>query len=68
MKWYSVKEYKIPAETGFLFVVIESNGNWVFDMAEYTHNFKLDAPSWYSVSGTILSNVTHFCIPDPVPM
>jgi hypothetical protein len=66
MKWYSVKDYKIPAHLGYLFVALKVEEMCTYTIAEYTYNIKTDKFDWFNESGDTLSQVTHFCIPDPV--
>jgi hypothetical protein len=66
MKWYSVKKYSIPINLGFLFVAIDMNGMFSTGIAEYTHDANNDDFNWFDRNGSLLSHVTHFCIPDPI--
>lgn len=66
MKWYSVKDFGIPANFGRLFVAIAVDELVVFGLAEYTHNIKTDKFSWFDDNDSVLLGVTHFCIPEPI--
>ncbi len=77
MKWYSVKEYRAPAE-GYCFVRTEHgtfySAEWrngsEDSSADYSCGWMMDtlgedlgAPEYIELFG-----VTHFCIPDPIPI
>lgn len=66
MKWYSVKKHKIPANIGFLFVALEVEELCSYAIAIYKHDIITDQFSWFHENGNKLSQVTHFCIPDPI--
>lgn len=66
MKWYSVKKYKIPGNSSYIFVALSVEELCVFEMAKYTYCNKTDDFRWINEDGEILSQVTHFCIPDPI--
>lgn len=66
MKWYSVNDYKIPANIGYLFVALKVDELCTYDIAKYTHNSETDLFNWFNKDGNILVQVTHFCIPDPI--
>ncbi len=66
MKWYSVKDYKVPANMGMLFVALSIENLCIYKICEYKHNLKTDEFSWFDEQGYTSSQVTHFCIPDPI--
>lgn len=66
MKWYSVKKYKIPANNTFIFVTLSVDELCIFKMAKYTYCDKTDDFRWIGEDDHIMSQVTHFFIPDPV--
>lgn len=68
MKWYSVIDYKIPANIGYLFVALKVEELCAYSIAQYTHNILTDKFNWFDKDGNTLTQVTHFCIPEPTPM
>lgn len=66
MKWYSVKDYKIPANISFVLVALDVDHTCAYIMAEHKYNQKTDEFSWFDENGNTFSQVTHFCIPEPV--
>lgn len=57
MKWYSVKKYKPPVDGNRYLVFAENEIYIAFCEDLYWMNYE---------SGTLISEVTHFCIPDPI--
>lgn len=68
MKWYSVKQYQIPVNLSYVFVAISFDNMCLYKLAQYKHNSKTDEFDWFDEKGNTLSQVTHFCIPQPVPI
>ena len=66
MRWYSVKDHLIPANNGLVFVALEVDDMCVYKMASYKFNSKTDEFSWFDENGNTFSQITHFCIPEPV--
>lgn len=68
MRWYSVFDYKVPANIGMVFVALDVDHLCVYKMGEYKHNPKTDKFSWFDENGNTFSQVSYFCIPEPIPM
>lgn len=69
MKWYSVKEHKIPFNMGFVFVGLSVGDSCAYSIAEFRYNPSSDEDvyEWFGKNNHTLAQVTHFCIPDPLP-
>lgn len=68
MKWYSIKEYKIPSNMQYIFVALDVEEMCVYEMAQYKYINRTDSFNWVNKQDSILTQVTHFCIPDPIPI
>lgn len=64
MKWYSVKKYKPIIIYDYL-VINKDGGIRVAWNKEYTNG---DIGWFCSEEETPIEGVTHFCIPDPIPI
>lgn len=63
MKWYSIKKYKVPAGT-ICFILFEEDQ---FEVAMWGWHEKTKQYGFLTLEDNLLcSNVTHFCIPEPV--
>lgn len=64
MKWYSVKKYRPYPTDNTCIVLTEGGGIYIADAVHMAG----DNISWepHFMGDNSLSNVTHFCIPDPI--
>ncbi len=67
MKWYSVNEFKIPINYGYIFVALEVDEMCTYKIAEYRYNPESDLFNWFCENGSIMTQVKYFCLPDPIP-
>lgn len=58
MKWYSTKEYK-PALNGMYLVRLKHSINESYEVASF---------EWIDKYFDCGYEITHFCIPDPIPI
>ena len=66
MRWYSVNTYKIPANIGIVFIALSVDELCVYKLSKYTYDARTDAFRWFDENDNTFSQVTHFCIPDPI--
>lgn len=65
MKWYSVKKYKPPRNSN-LFILTDCGYIWTAQHSENHQEKDMVLAFVEDVDYTVIKNVTHFCIPEPV--
>jgi hypothetical protein len=51
----------------YIFVALDVEEMCVYEMAQYKYINRTDSFNWVNKQDSILTQVTHFCIPDPIP-
>lgn len=64
MKWLSVKKYAVG--TSQIVFIVCKNGS--FHLGSFDGKHLDGSLIWTSVNGDDIDNVTHFCIPDSIPL
>ena len=68
MKWYSVKTHRVVLLASLMIVRVKTSTDYTFiSLAEYDRGKWLDWDDKYELEKEGWE-VTHFCIPDPVPI
>ncbi len=65
MKWHSVKKYKTAQSMTTCMVITECGDCYIANSVKFEDGWKWDV---LGENSKILNNVTHFCIPDPIPI